>query len=253
MKRACVVFVLLLAAHVGRSQTNFMERQLRMWIDFGSVPNASSPEHQQFFASSVSESSFPSDQSVSVARLRHKVPDKAVSAFLHGVKLAGAGDSRRAAKDFERAVAIDPEYSEAHGNLGVMYIDLGLLDRSAAEFRFAIQLDPAASSHHANLALALIMLDLHKEAEPEAQTAVDLDPSNAKARYLLGFLLARRPETRGRATEQLTYAAYQLPDAHLLLAEMYRLEGADALAQVERERYQKAIQASAKTPESAWR
>jgi len=145
-------------------------------------------------------------------------------------------------------LAIDPEYGDAHGNLGVMYVSLALPDQAAEEFRRAIELDPAGSFHHANLALALIQLNLFKEAEAEAQAAFDLDHLNSKARYLLGFLLARNPATRGRAEEHLQYAARLMPDAHLVLADIYRLEGADALAQSEREQYRKAILDSVNAP-----
>jgi len=162
--------------------------------------------------------------------------------------MAEAGDFQHAAHDFARALTIDPGYSEAHGNLGVMYINLALPDQAAAEFRQAIRLDPTASFHHANLALALILLDLPEQAEPEAQAAVDMDHLNPKARYLLGFLLARRPETRDKATEHLQYAAQQMPDAHLVLAQVYRLEGAFTLAQAEKEQYRKAMLASIKAP-----
>lgn len=231
MRRACAVGLFMVGAHLGQSQTP--------WI---------AAEHQQIFASRGGEYSLPSGERISVAELRHKVPGKAMSAFMRGVKFAAAGDFLPAAKDFERAVRIDPEYSTAHGNLGVMYINLALPDQAAGEFRRASQLDPTVSTHHANLALALILLHLPGEAEQEAQTAVNLDHSNPRARYLLGFLLARRPETRGKAAEHLMYAARQMPDAHLILAEIYRLEGANALAQDEQEQYRKTILDEVKAP-----
>lgn len=248
MRMACAACLFLMAAHSGRSQTHF-KQQLRTWGDYATaLSNSDAAEHQQIFVSRGGENSLPSEERISVVELRHKVPGKAMSAFIRGMKWAAAGDFLRAAKDFERAVTIDPEYSTAHGNLGVMYINLALPDQAAGEFRRAIQLDPTASSHHANLALALILLKLHKEAEHEAQTAVNLDHSNSKARYLLGFLLARRPETRGKAEEHLMYAARQMPDAHLILADMYRLEGAEALAQKEQEQYRKTILEAVKAP-----
>jgi tetratricopeptide (TPR) repeat protein len=249
MRKACATCLLLAAAHLGRGQTDAMERQWRMWSEYSAlVSNSDAVERQRIFANSGRDKSVPSEERISVARLLHQAPRKAQSLFSRGVKFANAGDFTRAAHDFERAVTIDPKYSEAHGNLGVMFIDLNLLDQAASEFRLAVQQDPADSSYHANLALALILLRLPKEAEPEAQTAFDLDHSNAKARYLLGCLLARRPETRSKAAEHLEYAAQQVPDAHLILADLYRREGADALAQLEKERYRKAILAAVKTP-----
>lgn len=250
MNRVCAVCLFLVAAHDGWSQTpHSMEQQLRMWTDFsGVLSNSDWVESRRILGRSGTENNVPSGDRVSVAQLQHKAPGKAMSAFLRGMKFAAAADFQRAARDFARAVTIDPDYSDAHANLGVMYINLALPDQAAVEFRRAIQLDPAASSHHANLALALILLHLPREAEREAQTAVDLDHVNTKARYLLGFLLASHPETRGKAAEHLQYAARQLPDAHLILSEMYRMEGENALAQSEQEQYRKAILESVIAP-----
>lgn len=253
MKRACAVCLFLVTAHLGHSQMSGIDRQFRMWSDYADALSNSNSQEQQIFANSGRNNSDPSVDRISVSRLRHKVPRKALSAFLHGVDLAGAGNFRSAVKEFERAVMLDPECSEAHGNLGVMYLDLGTLDRAVDEFRVAVHLDPTGSFHHANLAVALILLNLPNEAEPEAQAAFDLDHSNVKARYLLGSLLARRPETRGRAAEHLMYAAQELPDAHMVLAEMYRTEGAEALAQMEQERYRKATPDTTKAPQMPWR
>jgi len=249
MRRAGAVCLFLVAAQSGWSQIDSIDRQLRIWADFsGAITNLDGMERQQIYGRPGNADNDPAGERISVAALRHKVPGKALAAFNRGAKLAEAGDYSRAAHQFARAVAIDAEYGDAHGNLGVMYISLGLPDQAVAEFRRAIELDPAGSFHHANLALALIQLHLLKEAEAEAQAAVDLDHLNSKARYLLGFLLARNPATRGRAEEHLQYAARLMPDAHLVLADIYRLEGADALAQSEREQYRKAILDSVNAP-----
>ena len=162
----------------------------------------------------------PSGESVSAVRLKHKVPGKAARAFVRGFKLAVAGSPKAAAQAFQSAVAIDPAFSEAHGDLGVEDTLLGLYDEATAEFRRAIELDPATATHHANLAYVLIKLKRHGEAEPEAQTAVGLDSTDAKAQLLLGFLLARRPETRDRAIPHLEYAARVIPIAHQILQQV---------------------------------
>jgi Flp pilus assembly protein TadD len=162
----------------------------------------------------------PTGESVSAARLRHKAPGKAVHAFVRGFQLAMAGSEKAAAQEFQSAVAIDPQFSEAHGDLGVEDTVLGLYDEATTEFRKAIELDPATAAHHANLAYLLIRMKRHSDAEPEAQTAVSLDPTNAKAQFLLGFLLARRPESRGRAIAHLEYAAREMPAAHEILEQV---------------------------------
>lgn len=162
----------------------------------------------------------PTGESVSAARLRHKAPGKAVHAFVRGFRLATAGSTLAAAREFRSAVALDPQFSEAHGDLGVEDTLLGQFDEAATEFRKAIALDPATAAHHANLAYLLIRMNRHSEAEPEAQAAVSLDPTNTKAQFLLGFLLARRAESRSRAIAHLEYAAREMQAAHEILQQV---------------------------------
>ena len=213
--RVQTIFVSLLAT-VLRAQP---------YIPVGVIP--APPSHMDWVMYSLQNSASvpysnerPTGESVSAARLRHRVPGKAAHAFVRGFKLAMAGSAKAAAQEFQSAVAIDPQFSEAHGDLGVEDTLLGLYDEATTEFRKAIELDPATAAHHANLAYVLIRLKRHGEAEPEAQTAVGLDPADAKAQFLLGFLLARRPESRSRAIAHLEYAAREMQAAHEVLEQV---------------------------------
>lgn len=187
----------------------------------------------------------PAEGTISVARLRHAPPAKALKALQHGLKLDRAGDSAGSAEAFRQAVALDPDYSEAHTNLGAEYINLGQIDDAITEFRSAIALDPATSVHHAYLGSALIILGRVREAEAEARTAVALDRTDMKAQYLLGYLLVLRPETRAAGEEYLRYAARELLDAHSMLAELYERTGRGALAEAEWEMYIQGVNAQA--------
>jgi len=73
-------------------------------------------------------------QTVSAARLRHKFVSKAVSAFSRALKLAESGAWEMGARELEKAVTIDPGFSEAHGNLGVHYFKLGRWNRPPTSF-----------------------------------------------------------------------------------------------------------------------
>jgi tetratricopeptide (TPR) repeat protein len=167
----------------------------------------------------------PSGESVSIWQLRHKPAGKAMTFFRRGMKLALAGKWLAGANQFARAVAIDPDFAEAYANLGVSDCALGLYDRAANELRRAIELDPATGFHHLNYAYTLIRLNRDKEAQPEAETAVALNPGNSTAHYVLGFLLAQRPETRERGIQQLQFAAREIPEAQDVLSRVSGLEG----------------------------
>ena len=181
------------------------------------------------------------EETVSTARLRHKLISRAVAAYSRALKFARSGAWELGAWELEQAVAIDPGFSEAHGNLGVHYFKLGRLEQAAAEFRHAIELDPSTSHDHSNLAVVMVMLRRSAEAEAEAQTAIGLDSTNFKAHYTLGIILTRRRETREEGREHLLYAARELPEAHLELAQIFRAEGDDRRATLELDRYKLAI------------
>jgi Tfp pilus assembly protein PilF len=181
-----------------------------------------------------------SGETISAARLRHQPPRRARTAFLRGVKLSTAGDYRGAASEFANAIAADPDFSEAHGNLAVEYTWTGRLEDSVPEFQRALQLDPATALHHANFSYTLIQLKRFADAEAEAQTAVGLNPSDAVAQFLLGCLLARRAETRSLSETHLRYAARSLPEAHLALARVYNAQGDIQVAGAELKRYRGA-------------
>ncbi len=179
----------------------------------------------------------PTGETVSLARLSHNPPRKAQDAFFRGLKFDTNRDFLRAAEEFEKAVALDPGFSEAYGNLGVEYTALGRLDEALNAYQHALALDPATSYNHSNLAYALIRIQRETEAEAELQTALGLDSNNARAHLLLGYLWALNPEKRNRAETHLVYAARTMPEGHYLLAKMYAAEGAADSARAEMARF----------------
>ena len=181
-----------------------------------------------------------SGESISAIRLGHRPPAKARKAFLRGVKFSYNGDYSSAAAEFATAAAVDPEFSDAHGNLAVEYTWLGRLDDAVGEFQRALQLDPSTALNHSNFSYTLTRLNRYVEAEAEAQAAVGLDPSLPVAQFLLGVLLARRPETQGLSENHLLYAARSVPEAHLALAHLYRERGESKVADAELKCYRDA-------------
>jgi tetratricopeptide (TPR) repeat protein len=209
--------------------------------------NYSTPAQQDWVDSMISPTAplsppaatVPSEPSVSLARLRHNPPGKAIKFFLEGVKLGRAGKWQAGAAEFERATRIDPQFSEAYGNLGTSLAAMEQFEPAIPDFRRAIELDPATAAHRLNLAYSLLCLGRGTEAEPEARAAVALDPTNANAHYLLGVLFAKRAESRNSAIPHLAYAGREVPEAHYILAEIYRIEGDARAANQEIEQYRK--------------
>ncbi|HXS73299.1 MAG TPA: hypothetical protein VN725_04590, partial [Rhodanobacteraceae bacterium] len=98
----------------------------------------------------------------------------------------------------EQAIALDPDYAEAHAALAVVWVDLtqvstlslkDALPRALAEAHRALALDPKSVS--AILALAVTDMTEGKRAEARAgyQRAIELDPSNASAHLYYALML----------------------------------------------------------------
>lgn len=182
----------------------------------------------------------PPGGSISIARLRHRPPRKARAAFFRGMKLDRGGKWQDAAAAFQRAVDLDPEFSEARENLAVEFTVLGRLDEAAAELRRTLVLDPATSVYHSNLAYVLVRLNRQPEGLEQAREAADLDPTNLTAQFLVGLLLAPRPQSRRDAELHLERAAPAFPRAHLLLARLYAVDGASQHSAMEMKAYQES-------------
>jgi Flp pilus assembly protein TadD len=74
---------------------------------------------------------------------------------LEGVLEDEQGDLARAEKSHRAAVALAPERSSLHNNLGYNLLTQGRADDAIAEFRRALQLDPKSEIAHNNLGAAL--------------------------------------------------------------------------------------------------
>ena len=178
-----------------------------------------------------------SGEQVSVASLMHKPKPSAFKDCLKAQKFTEEHDYQRAASELEKAVAADPLFATAHGNLGAAYARLLRLDDAAFELRRAIELDPNTGVYFTDLAWVLARLRRFPEAETFAQRGVDLNSANSKAQLLLGWLQAKHPDSSGSAIPHLIFAARELPEAHLILADLYHQTGRELLAQEEMRKY----------------
>jgi adenylate cyclase len=97
---------------------------------------------------------------------------------------------------FQRAIAIDPGYADAHAGLATGYLRDVLLecagDRADSvrlgmdAARRAVAADPASSAAHAALATAHLWRNEHEASLAEARLAVDLNPYDAMVLHALG-------------------------------------------------------------------
>jgi tetratricopeptide (TPR) repeat protein len=98
-----------------------------------------------------------------------------------GVAYFERGETQRAVREFERALALSPGWARALVNLGDARLALGEGDRAIDAYQHAVRADPADTAAANNLAWALLQDPVRW---PEAEAIID-------------SALARHPEPRG--------------------------------------------------------
>jgi len=121
-------------------------------------------------------------------------------------------DDHAAALDYAKSlVGIAPDWSMAHYQLAVVYLQMKKLKEAEESVRYSIQLDPESDDAWAALSIILSRRSKHKESLEAAETALAIDADNTTAlnsrAHALG-MLGRKVE----AMDAAKMAARQLPD-----------------------------------------
>lgn len=172
----------------------------------------------------------PVSGTISVARLKHKVPKKARKEYDRSVDKMENGDLRGSLEHLKKAVEIDPEYMEALNNLGSRYLVLGDARSAFQSFRRAQEIDPGSALVQSNIAIALMSLHDVPGAEAAARRAIEMDPADVKAKYMLGLALYAQKKFTPETVTLLTNAQENFPNASVALATVHALTGHEDLA-----------------------
>jgi Flp pilus assembly protein TadD len=126
-----------------------------------------------------------------------------------GIELADRGWLDEAAKEFQKAIELDPGSAHAHDNLATVYAEQHRLREALVEYLTAVRLEPEGAAAHYNLGcfLAAHGPDL---AVAEFQEALTLDPTFPSAQLDLGLAYADQGKT-AEAKQALRIAVEQAP------------------------------------------
>jgi predicted O-linked N-acetylglucosamine transferase (SPINDLY family) len=86
-----------------------------------------------------------------------------------------------AVTSFHKALNIQPDYAEAHSNLGFVLQKLGKLDEAVTSFHKALNIQPDYAEAHSNLGIALQKLGKLDEAVTSHHKAIAIKPDLAEA------------------------------------------------------------------------
>ncbi len=135
---------------------------------------------------------------------------EAYTLYLRGRSALERKDGTRTALEFfERAVALDPAYAQAHAGIAEAYQELGFsgglvrreaYPKAAQAAERALALDDSLPQAHVAAARVKMFFEWDwRGTERECRRAIELDPSNAAARERYGLLLS----VEGRFGESL--------------------------------------------------
>jgi tetratricopeptide (TPR) repeat protein len=154
---------------------------------------------------------------VSLRELKRPVKKQALRCIADAQRYTQKNEPLKALAKLEDAVQIDPEFRDAHTNLGAAYARAGRLEEAMQHFRRALEIGPPDVIVYSNLAWGSAALRQASQAEAFGRKAIALDASNAKAHLVLGSALAMQPGKEAEAVAQLKIAAPEEPKALLLI------------------------------------
>ena len=174
---------------------------------------------------------------VSLQQLTHKVPRQAQKAYDKGRQAALKGDQHAAEGFFRQAVEADPEFVDAHNELGASEVALGELPEAAEQFQKAIDLVPEHRLALPNLSIVLAKLKRFHEAGEVARRALLVLPGEPRMHYILALSLLAENKQTPEVLNNLRRAAPEIPKAHIVAAEVFANTGRPDEAVLELEEY----------------
>ncbi|MFQ5354577.1 MAG: tetratricopeptide repeat protein, partial [Thermodesulfobacteriota bacterium] len=149
-------------------------------------------------------------------------PDRAAIPYNNrGLAYERAGKLRLALADYNRAIAISRDFSEALINRGIVYGRSALFTRAIEDFSRALAIDPADAKAYMNRGAAYMSLGDYSRALSDLKHGTALDPQDAAAHYNLGLVYFNTGNRREALKNMKKAAALGLAEA----GEFIRREG----------------------------
>jgi tetratricopeptide (TPR) repeat protein len=151
-------------------------------------------------------------------------PEYAEAHYNLGLALGQAGRIQEAIGEFEQALRIRPDYVQARANLGIVLAQAGRIQEAIGEFEQALRIRPDYAQAHVNMGIVLEQTGKVQEAIGHYEQALRIEPDSAEVRYNLGMALSRLGK-RQEAMEQWEQALRIKPDFAEARNALARLQG----------------------------
>ncbi len=111
-----------------------------------------------------------------------------------GTAYGKQGEWEKALAAYEQAVDIDPNFGKAYGDMVGAYASLGKLEEAIAAGEKAVEMVPDYATAHNNLGVAYRQQDRIDEAIAEFQKAMQLDPDDAMPHFNMGVIYYKQDQ-----------------------------------------------------------
>jgi tetratricopeptide (TPR) repeat protein len=154
-------------------------------------------------------------------------PDYSEAYFRLGVTLQKQGKVEAAIRCYEKAISIDPDEADAelYANLGVTYIQKGMLDPGMAKLGRALDINPELALAHSQLGTGYQAKGMLDEAirEYELALAIDSELAESHNNLAVAYFLKRRYELAVEHCDKALELGFRVHPAFLQELKRYRL------------------------------
>ena len=157
------------------------------------------------------------------------------------------GRSADALEVFKLVVSLKPDFAEAHGHIGAIYLAKEDLPAAVASYQSAVEAQPQNAHLYCNLAIALTRAGDEDAALNAAQRAIDLKPDLPEAHNALGTIWKNRRRPADALAEFIKAAklnpnfAEAINNIGSILEQLNRLEEAE-------KHFQRAVELNPASP-----
>ena len=130
-----------------------------------------------------------------------------------GIAYSDRGQYDKAIEDYNKAIAMNPDYFRAYNNRGVVFSRTGLYERAIEDFSKAIDLNPKFDDARSNRGVAYDKTGQFEKAMEDFRMAILLNPVSEKA-YINRGVAYQRAGMLDRAIKDFDAAIYINPNSH---------------------------------------